>query len=84
MYNQTLHRDRKHFCRYCLQSFTTEQILERNIINGETVKFKNYTRKTKLTFMNYVDFLVPEKNGKQNLYRSYTNKYQNHVECSFG
>ena len=33
MYNQTLHRDRKHFCRYCLQSFTTEQILERNIIN---------------------------------------------------
>ena len=33
MYNQTLHRDRKHFCRYCLQSFTTEQILERDIIN---------------------------------------------------
>ena len=33
MYNQMLHRDRKHFCRYCLQSFTTEQILERDIIN---------------------------------------------------
>ena len=33
MYNQTLHRHRKHFCRYCLQSFTTEQILERDIIN---------------------------------------------------
>ena len=33
MYNQMLHRDRKHFYRYCLQPFTTEQILERDIIN---------------------------------------------------
>ena len=62
MYNQTLHHDRKHFCRFCLQSFNTAQILERRIddcfkINGkkmvkmaknwETVKFKNYTRKIK-------------------------------------
>ena len=54
MNNQTLHRDRKHFCRYCLQSFSTAQILERHVSNcfdinikqmikmaktGETVKF---------------------------------------------
>ena len=30
MYNQTLHRDRKHFCCYCSQFFTTAQILERH------------------------------------------------------
>ena len=36
---------------------------------GENVKFKNFERKVKSTFMNYADFesiLVPEDNGKQN------------------
>ena len=33
MYHQTLHRDRKHTCRYCLQSFSIAQILERHV-NG--------------------------------------------------
>ena len=61
MYNQTLHHTRKHFC-YCLLSFSIENILERHsndclkingkqTINmtkkGETVKFKNYDRRTK-------------------------------------
>ena len=31
MYNQTLHRARKHFCRYYLQSFSTVQKLERHV-----------------------------------------------------
>ena len=37
--------------------------------------------------MIYVDFeniLVPEDNKKQNINESYTNKYQNHVACSYG
>ena len=29
MYNQSLHRDRKHICRYCFQSFSTTKILEK-------------------------------------------------------
>ena len=33
MYHQILHRDRKHTCRYCLQSFSIAQILERHV-NG--------------------------------------------------
>ena len=36
--------------------------------------------------MIYTDFesiVVPENNGKQNPDESYTNKYQNHVDCSF-
>ena len=40
MYNQTLHRDRKHFCHRFLLSFSTEKILERHVndwfeINGK-------------------------------------------------
>ena len=39
MCNQTLHRDRNHFCCYCLQFFGTAQVLERQLndcfeING--------------------------------------------------
>ena len=102
IYNQTLHCDRKYFCRYCFQLFTTTQILQRNINDWlensceqmvkmvkkvETVKFKNYTRKIKSPFMIYLGFesiSVPGNNGKQNPDESYTNKYQNHVGCSFG
>ena len=28
MYNHTLNRGRKHFCRYCLQVFSTEKVLK--------------------------------------------------------
>ena len=40
MYNHTLHRGRKHFCRYCLQAFSTEETLKCHIndcfkINGK-------------------------------------------------
>ena len=30
-YDHTLHSGRKHFCRYCLEVFTTEEILKRHI-----------------------------------------------------
>ena len=53
---------------------------------GECVRFKNYERKIKSTFMIYVGFetiLLPEDNGKQNPNESYTNKYQNHIVCSY-
>ena len=30
MYNKTKHKERKHFCKYCLQNFTNEGILERS------------------------------------------------------
>ena len=40
MYDHTLHCDKKHFCRYFLQAFSTEGILKRHIkdcfkINGK-------------------------------------------------
>ena len=71
MYDHTLHRGRKHFCRYCLQAFRTEEIFKSHIkdcfkINGkqrvimpkkgEFVKFKNYEREIKSPFTIYADF----------------------------
>ena len=62
--DDTLHRGTKHFCRYCLQTFSTEEMLKRHIkdcfkINdkekiilpkkGKYVKFKNYEKKNKVT-----------------------------------
>ena len=40
MYENTLHRGRKHFCSYCLQAYSTEEILTCHIkgcleINGK-------------------------------------------------
>ena len=52
----------------------------------EIVNFKNYTTKIKSPFMIYTDFesiLVAENDGSRNPDESYTNKYQNHVGCSF-
>ena len=66
MYDHTLHRGRKHFCRYCLQAFSTEEILKRHVKDcfeiidkqrikmskkGEYVKLKNFERKIKSPFM---------------------------------
>ena len=36
MYDHTLHRGRKHFCRYCLQAISTEEIL--NVILKTALK----------------------------------------------
>ena len=30
MYDHTLHRGKKQLCRYCLQTFSTEEILKRH------------------------------------------------------
>ena len=71
MYNHTLHRTKKHFCRYCLQAFSTEEILKCYIkdyfkTNGKQkilmpkkadyVKYKNYETKIKSPFIIYADF----------------------------
>ena len=55
--------------------------------NGEYVKLENFERKIKWPFTIYADFesiLVSGDNGKQNLNKSYTSKYQKHVAYSYG
>ena len=53
---------------------------------GEYVQFKNYERKVKSPFIIYTDFesiLGPENKRKQNPDKTYTNKYQKHIACSY-
>ena len=64
MYHHTLHRDRKHFCCCCLQTFSTGEVLKRHVkdwfkINSKQrkyAKFKNFEIKIKSQFMIYAHF----------------------------
>ena len=70
-YNHTLHRERKYFCRYCLEAFRTAVKLKCHIkgsfkINdkqtmkmlkkADRMKFKNFERKITPPCMIYADF----------------------------
>ena len=47
MYNKTKHKEKKHFCMYCLQNFTTEQILLKHKDNCMVVNGKQAIRMPK-------------------------------------
>lgn len=71
MYNQTKHKERKHFCISCLQCFTSERVLSEHrkvciAINGahaiqmpkvgSKIGFKNYHKQLQGPFVIYADF----------------------------
>ena len=72
MYNQTKHRERKHFCMHCLQCFSSERVLNDHkkiclTINGcqavqmpekgkNILKFNNFHKQQKVPFVIYADF----------------------------
>ena len=72
LYDQTKHHDKKHYCVYCLQGFTREDLLKehenyfkchekepmRLIMPkiGEKIKFNNFMKKYKVPFVIYADF----------------------------
>ena len=72
MYNQTKHRERKHFCMFCLQCFSSERVLtdhKENCIqvNGtqaikmptkdnNILKFENFHKQQQVPFVIYADF----------------------------
>ena len=37
MYNQSKHKERKHFCMYCLQCFSSERVLHKHVNNCSTI-----------------------------------------------
>ena len=37
MYNQSKHKERKHFCMYCLQCFSSERVLANHVNNCLTI-----------------------------------------------
>ena len=72
MYNQSKHKERKHFCMYCLQCFSSERVLVKHINNcltingaqainmpkpGENIlKFNNLHKQLPVPFVIYADF----------------------------
>ena len=72
MYNQSKHKERKHFCIYCLQCFSSERILANHVNNcltingaqainmpkqGENIlKFNNFHKQLPVPFVIYADF----------------------------
>ena len=69
MCNKTKNKNKKHFCMYCLQCFSSERVLVEHKetflkINGKqtvklrngSIKFKNYFKKFAIPFKIYVDF----------------------------
>ena len=66
MYNQTNHKERKHFCMYCLQCFSSERILTNHKANcitingkqsiimprkGSFIKFENFHKQQAVPFV---------------------------------
>ena len=80
MYNQLKHNERKHFCMYCLQCFSSERILANHVNNcltingvqainmpkqGENIlKFNNFHKQLPVPFVIYTDFEVIKKRYK--------------------
>ena len=72
MFNQTKHKERKHFCMYCLQCFSSEKVLTNHKencmeLNGtqavkmpdkdnNTLKFINFHKQQPVPFVIYADF----------------------------
>ena len=71
MYNQTKHEHKKHFCMYCLQCFSREDVLTEHKNNcipingkqaikmpeeGDEVYFKNHHKQLSVPFVIYADF----------------------------
>ena len=72
MYNQTKHKERKHFCMHCLQCFSSERVLNNHKdnciqVNGtqavkmpdkdnNILKFNNFHKQLPVPFVNDADF----------------------------
>ena len=92
---KTKNKNKKWFCRSCLQCFSSENVLIKHkedclSINGQQsvhlkegiIEFKNYFKQLPVPFKIYADF---ECNlGDLEIYEgSYTKKYHEHIPCSF-
>ena len=97
MFNKNKCKNKKWFCKSCLQCFSSENVLLEHgkdflLINGGQrvklekgfISFKNYNRQIPAPFKIYADFECMLKNvdsGINNDCFSYTSKYKDHVHC---
>ena len=95
MFYKTKNKNKKWFCRSCLQCFSSENVLTKHkedclSINGKQsvkleegiIEFENYFKQIPVPFKIYADFECNLKKVKCNE-GSYTEKYQDHIPCSF-
>ena len=95
MFHRAKNKNKKWFCKSCLQCFSSENILINHkeicsSINGKQsvkleegiIKFGNYFKQIPVPFKIYADFECNLKKVKCNE-GSYTEKYQDHIPCSF-
>ena len=99
MFNKTKNKNKKYFCKSCLQYFSSENVRRDHkkeclLINGGQnvqlekgfIEFKNFNRKIPVPFKIYANFECLLKScdfGFDSDCFSYTKKYQDHIPCSF-
>ena len=96
MFSRLKHKDKKHRCMSCLQSFTTDEILSNHkkeclLINGcqvvkyesGTIKLTNYNKQIPILFKRHANTELFLKRTKLKE-GEYTTKYQEHQPNSIG
>ena len=95
MFHKTKNKNKKYFCKSCLQCFSSKNVLTKHkevclSINGAqsvrlekgTIEFKNYFKQIPVPFKIYADFECNLK-SVESYEGSYSKKYQDHIPCSF-
>ena len=95
MFHKTKNKNKKLFCKSCLQCFSGESVLIKHkenclSINGKQsvklekgiIEFENYFKQIPVPFKIYADFECNLR-GVESYEGSYTKKYQDHIPCSF-
>ena len=95
MFHKTKNKNKKWFCRSCLQCFSSENVLIKHkenclSINGKQsvklkkgiIEFKNCFKQRAVSFKIYADFEYNLKSVECDG-GSYAKKYQDHIPCSF-
>ena len=95
MFHKTKNKNKKWFCRSCLQCFSSESVLIKHkknclSINGKQsvkleegiIEFENYFKQIPVPFKIYADFEYNLR-SVESYEGCYTKKYQDHLPCSF-
>ena len=95
IFHKTKNKNKKWFCRSCLQCFSSESVLIKHkenclSINGKQsvklekgiIKFENYFKQIPVPFKIYADFEC-NLESVESYEGSYSKMYQDHIPCSF-
>ena len=98
MCNKTKNKNKKYFCKCCLQCLSSREVLiehkeNRLLINGKKsvklkigpISLKNYFKQLPVSFKIYANFecILKGVKSRDKNNGSYTEKYQDHIPCSF-